>query len=446
LWSHPPLTISGVVTDTTEKRAIADAVLVLKGTNIRATSAANGAYTLTGVLPGEYTLEVTTPSLDSIGIAKQITVEVLDSFVVQPIRLESAAVWIERFCADKLSGPGVRRGVVVGTARRTDSLPATGLNVVVEWTQFIVDIQQIGKIGRSVAATTDSRGVFRACGVPINTEVVIRTAWDTDSTPPRNLRIPQDAQIALIKFTVSRPVASAASLSGRVIADSTHRPVQGAEVVLAEANIIVRSAPNGEYRIGSIPPGAHTVIVRRLGYRPATEQIVFARNELVVRDFTLKAAAVPLDTLVVTSARPKTEFDERRATALGHFIGRADLAKVPNRKMSEVLSTVPGLRVLRAKTSAAWITQGRNLSSDGVPVDAADMAKGARPDCYADVWLDGVRVYSGRPYEPLFDVNSLQPDDIETFEFYSGEAQIPAKYTRMGRVCGVAVIRTRISK
>jgi hypothetical protein len=43
----------------------------------------------------------------------------------------------------------------------------------------------------------------------------------------------------------------------------------------------------------------------------------------------------------------------------------------------------------------------------------------------------------------LFDVNSLQPDQIEAVEYYAGPSQTPMEYSTLNAVCGVLVIWTR---
>ena len=74
----------------------------------------------------------------------------------------------------------------------------------------------------------------------------------------------------------------------------------------------------------------------------------------------------------------------------------------------------------------------------------SDVAAGARPACFMDVYIDGALVFdSSKPEFGLFDVNSVPPDHIDGIEVYSSPAQIPAKYNRTGGGCGVLLIWTR---
>ena len=97
----------------------------------------------------------------------------------------------------------------------------------------------------------------------------------------------------------------------------------------------------------------------------------------------------------------------------------------------------------------AWVVSGRvggSLSGRALRRgDAADVQAGARPDCYARVYMDGKKAYAGRDGEPLFDVNSLHPAQLEAVEYYAGPAQTPLEYSDLDSTCGVLVLWTRRS-
>jgi hypothetical protein len=72
----------------------------------------------------------------------------------------------------------------------------------------------------------------------------------------------------------------------------------------------------------------------------------------------------------------------------------------------------------------------------------ADIAAGAKPACYMDVYLDGVALSMGDSLD-LFDVNTLQLSAIEGIEVFTSASQVPAKYNKTSRGCGVMLIWTR---
>ena len=157
--------------------------------------------------------------------------------------------------------------------------------------------------------------------------------------------------------------------------------------------------------------------------------------------------AQPLAPVEVSAERVAIgDFEERRALGIGHFITRAELDKQENRQTGDVLSKVPGARVARALSGgSAWLVTGRvPVSPQMASGDSFDQQKGARPACYADVWIDNARVYTYRRGETLFDVNTVQPNQIEAIEVYVSNATIPARYVRGGsEQCGVLIIWTK---
>ena len=62
-----------------------------------------------------------------------------------------------------------------------------------------------------------------------------------------------------------------------------------------------------------------------------------------------------------------------------------------------------------------------------------------------DVYVDGTQVYQYgvKPPMPLFNVNSIPPEQIEGIEAYSSASQVPVRFNKTGSGCGVLVIWTR---
>ena len=107
-----------------------------------------------------------------------------------------------------------------------------------------------------------------------------------------------------------------------------------------------------------------------------------------------------------------------------------------------VLARLGGLRVVRAVGgSQAWIVGGRGPGT-AYPPDALSAALGAKPACYADVWLDGARVYEGGTGQMLWDINSIGPASLEAVEYYAS-ATVPIRYSRPNQDCGALLLWTR---
>ena len=239
-----------------------------------------------------------------------------------------------------------------------------------------------------------------------------------------------------------------AALAGSVIADSSERPIAGAEVAIPLLKLSTHANDSGAFRLAGITPGTHMIIVRQLGYAPIWARLTFADTQTVETDFVLIRRVVTLDTVTATEQLPAAKmrgFEERRALGIGHFLTRDDLAKKENWRMAELLSQVPGVRIVRGRAGQAFVMNSRGQSTILLN-RPGNRQLGIPPGCYADVYLDGVEVYAGRDSMSHFDVNSIVPFLLEGVEYYSGPAEAPIQYSGTGKTCGVLSLWTRISK
>ena len=92
-------------------------------------------------------------------------------------------------------------------------------------------------------------------------------------------------------------------------------------------------------------------------------------------------------------------------------------------------------------TLAANDTRDQRLVMDGI--SRPDPRTGLPYLCYANVYLDGLRLYGGGESEIVPDINRFEVAGIESIEYYASAAQTPAKYSALNSTCGVLVIRTR---
>jgi carboxypeptidase-like protein len=250
-----------------------------------------------------------------------------------------------------------------------------------------------------------------------------------------------------------------AELQGHVLSETGRRPLANAEVSMPRLNIRSRTDSLGRYRLQNIPRGEHLVITRAVGFRPDSGMTAFDGDEALVSDVVLKVALNELPTVAVRETSvpiPRGKmaaFEERRALGIGHFVDREMLAKDENRQLGDILaSNVPGLKIHRGSGSKSWAASGRATSGgkcafcqpSRANLDPADRAAGAPAACYMEVYLDGALVFNSAATQiPLFNLNSLQANEVEGIEVYTSTARIPAQYNRTGGGCGVMLIWTR---
>jgi carboxypeptidase family protein len=249
-------------------------------------------------------------------------------------------------------------------------------------------------------------------------------------------------------------------ISGRVTtADSARVPVVGAEAVIPLLRRSVATDSSGRFRLKDLPTGLHVLVIRAIGFRAESSTVEIQGEDVMSLDIRLEySGATRLPERVVTAPgeRPTpanlVEFNERRKFGTGHFIDRSQLAKAEDgmRQTGDLIATIPGV-VVRRGSNRIWVATGRAIGTGCAfcamtvaGLNPADVAAGARPACFVDVYLDGALVFdSRRASDGLFDINSVPPVHIAGIEVYTSAAQIPAKYNRTGNGCGVLLIWTR---
>lgn len=271
----------------------------------------------------------------------------------------------------------------------------------------------------------------------------------------------QARSLALAAIALALPAAARAQgeIAGRVVAADSGRPiVPGAQAALPGLGRAAVSDSSGRFRLTGIPPGDHLLVVRAIGFRAESSTVSIDADEVVSADVVLRhAEGTVLPERVVTAPGERTparlvEFMERKAAGIGHFLDRSQLAKAEGglRTTGDLLALVPGV-VVRRGSNRVWVASGRAVGTTcafcGGSVESlnrADVAAGARPACFMDVYIDGAMVFDARfPANGLFDVNTVPPEHIAGVEVYSSTAQVPAKYNRSGSRCGVLLIWTR---
>ena len=273
----------------------------------------------------------------------------------------------------------------------------------------------------------------------------------------RVLRYAGVALGAALLLLLPRGVTAQGEISGRVTtSDSARVPVVGAEAVITRLQRTAVTDSLGRFRMKDLPTGVHSVVIRAIGFRAESSTVEIQHDDVLSLEVRLhQSGPTALPERVVTAAEERApaklmEFNERRRLGTGHFIDRSQLAKAEGgmRQTGDLIATLPGVVVKRG-SNKIWVAAGRAVSAScafcrAPGLNPADVAAGARPACFMDVYLDGAMVFDSRaPGNGLFDVNSIQPEHIGGIEVYTSAAQIPAKYNRTGGGCGVLLIWTR---
>ncbi|HEX5431873.1 MAG TPA: TonB-dependent receptor, partial [Bryobacteraceae bacterium] len=167
-----------------------------------------------------------------------------------------------------------------------------------------------------------------------------------------------------------------------VVHDPSHRPVQGASVVLksttSDFSKTLTTGPNGEFEAASIPVGTYQVTVTHAGFESSAQQIVVASGTAPVLHFQLAIGAVQQTVNVAESAMAVNPQQMTPAT----IVGRQQIEVTPGADLSNSLKMitdyVPGAYIthdqlhIRGGHQVTW-------AIDGVPIPNTNIASNAGP-------------------------------------------------------------------
>jgi outer membrane receptor for ferrienterochelin and colicin len=109
----------------------------------------------------------------------------------------------------------------------------------------------------------------------------------------------------------------------------------------------------------------------------------------------------------------------------GNYVTREDIEARHAARLSDALSSVPGINLVRHGVHGGMAVRFMNSSV-------------IRRDCVPQYWLDGVRADD-------VEIDDFSPSDIEGIELYQGPSTTPLQFSQGATTkCGAVVIWTRI--
>jgi len=216
---------------------------------------------------------------------------------------------------------------------------------------------------------------------------------------------------------------------GRIVGevrDTGGAGIFGAQISIAGSGLRTNSDTAGRFVLAGVPAGTTTLLVRRLGFAPASVTVLALEDSTVHTTVTITEVAPGLAPVVVRAARPVrytgylAGFHERRDQGFGHFITGDEIEEQNPYRLTDMLRTIPGI----------------NLSPTGT--GSRVRMRGNR--CAPLVWLDGAPASAAE-----FDVDVLVPTSVAGIEIYPGIAGVPPQFVMpFGRTaCGTIIIWSR---
>lgn len=250
--------------------------------------------------------------------------------------------------------------------------------------------------------------------------------------PVLRLGIPAGVILAALALG-GRPVVAqeqGAALIVSVRAGGTGEPLRGASVFLDGTGMGGLTDAAGMLRLDGLPPGPSDLSVRYLGYASARKIVRLMRGQTSRITVALEPEPIPL---AEVSVRVRASPGVRRLVAVGFyrrmehgpgsFITRSEIEERNPARSSELLRTVPGIRLIPTAFSDY----------------RAAMVRSSIPgrQCPIQYVIDGMPAFA-------FRIDDVPPGDIEALEIYRGSSEIPPSFNRGTALCGVIVIWTRI--
>ncbi|MQA92408.1 MAG: TonB-dependent receptor plug domain-containing protein [Gemmatimonas sp.] len=227
--------------------------------------------------------------------------------------------------------------------------------------------------------------------------------------------------IALVAAAVASAMGSGSveaqetgTVRGRVVAESTLRPLIGAQVSISEVGRGALTNQNGEFLLVGVPAGEHVVAAQMIGYGTLEQSTTVSNGEAAQLDFSLSQEALALDEVVVTG-----QVGQARRREVGNAITQLRTAEI-----IEPIQTAENL--LQGRAPGVRVT----FTDASVGAGAAIRLRGnvsATQSNQPLIYIDGVR-QPGDAYRsggntkaagPLADIN---PNDIDRVEVIKGAA------------------------
>lgn len=242
-------------------------------------------------------------------------------------------------------------------------------------------------------------------------------------------------------------------VSGSVVSEPEGVPIASAVVTLKGVSRIAITDSMGVFRLLGMPSGIYQLTVQHIGFGPATATVTLDTFRMLEVEISLPRS--PPQTLaevrVVATARPLGKlvaFEQRRLSGSpGVFLQQAALEAETGRQLADVVrSRLTSARIiLYGRTGAELIASGRGVGSitQQPRADPADI--NSPTACFAQVYLDGVRIYAPSVSSPIGppDLRRMRPETLMALEFYSGSAATPAEFGGLEASCGTLVLWTR---
>jgi hypothetical protein len=356
--------MEGYILDSLHDVPLANARVVIEGANRSGLTNGLGHYHIDSIPPGEYSVQVLHPLLDTLGLAAAFRTPTYP-FAANVTRdfdlsIPPAQLLAALFCnasPKKIRGPAA----MVGFVRDPDT-KAAAAGAKVQLVYYNTDL-----IGRKTLVTgeetVDTTGIYHLCGLPQGMSGKVQVFLNGVSTGEvpvettggflamRGFTVASSQKVAVVKNDsgkVKRIALGSAVLTGKVV-NKKGEPLGGARVTLQGQFRTVVASPNGTFRLDSLPSGTQSVEVRRLGYSYTEVPVELSSNRPATTTITMDAAAPMLAQVTVQAnadvALAQIGYTARKHSSPGGYFLDGDAINHNASEFSVAMTAVPGLGI-----------------------------------------------------------------------------------------------------
>jgi hypothetical protein len=473
IYSAPLARMDGIVFDSTRAGPLENASVTIAGTNITTVTDSAGAFHFATPLDGEYSVTVSHPWLDSLGLVGPATNVMLTrgSKVSIDFAVPHVNTLLHNLCPDDAVDAG--HPVLVGRVRHRDGgTPVAGAKVRASWQIIQTDAARFLVREAEGTADVDATGRYVLCGLPAGRPIAVVADDGVLASQTANVLFP-DARKGTLSFAWDKALGSpythgyvvefpvwavdlvlvnalgdrsgvllSRGLTGVVTDSVTGEPVAAVLVSVNDREQTI-TRPDGTFDMVLDQPrgGRDVVTFRRVGYKPVTREVWVDTDQLTVfLPVSLASLPVELAEIVVEGERMLVPtklagFYERRERGWGDFLTEEDIERLNTQNVLDVVQSVPGINY--------YPPSGANVVGSVGYIEfsrASPFCKGSRNP--PAVYLDGA-LFVDPVWRNADALLTLAVIDVAAMEFYNGPSQVPPEFNRTGSACGVIVIWTK---
>jgi len=418
---------------------LAGAIVRVNDTKLQGTTDANGQFKIDSIPPGEHSLSLIHPLLDTLGVAintRAVPFQAGATLAVE-LAIPSAQTVLEMSCtaAWRRRGPSALVGKVLDADNDT---PLVGASVSLTWKEL--DLTNLRKRDVVRKGTVGPDGTYRICGLPGGIDGNVQAEFNgrktaevhvtMDETNPlafQSLRIgtavveeapaadtTKGARKTVAQGDTARRLRGPARLTGKVV-NAAGAPVANARIDVSGTGAATLSRDDGTFGFADLPSGTQALVVRQLGFEPVEMAVELSGKAPRQVTVTMSKPARVLDPVAVVAEKSKDGLDQvgyaqRKKNGFGYFMGPDEIQQRQATRMTDLFRAVPSLRVV--PSGSDYVVESNRDATGGCVNYVVD----------------------GSPYQSLFagDVDRLMPaTDVAAIEVYTGSST-PAEFQTPG--------------